>query len=210
MPENIESHVALFPANFPSMFEIGYANPCPLWQRQSGSTDTAGAARAFRTDDIAIAAGETAWAARPGNTGYRLGIAGQGAKDFRTLDLSNGLPLLTIASSLLQTAPWRRSMTDQTHTFPGGIFPWNGRAMRNALSALALCCLAVLSWTGVARASLTVLFDTSKYSGDVWLQIQDPNAGTGNACRRVAASRSRHRAGSPGAGRAWRWMASCG
>ncbi|WP_029458676.1 hypothetical protein [Solidesulfovibrio alcoholivorans] len=72
-------------------------------------------------------------------------------------------------------------MTHQATTIPGCLFPWNERAMCNALPVFVLCCFIVLSWAGVALASLTVLFDTSKYSGDVWLQIQDPNAGTGNA-----------------------------
>lgn len=72
-------------------------------------------------------------------------------------------------------------MTEQATMIPGGPFPWNGRAMRKAMLAFALCCLAVLSWASLARASLTVLFDTSKYAGNVWLQIQDPNVGTDNA-----------------------------
>jgi hypothetical protein len=42
--------------------------------------------------------------------------------------------------------------------------------------------LAVLGLLVFARGAwaLTMLFDTSKYSGDVWLQIQDPFGGTGN------------------------------
>ncbi|WP_428560341.1 MAG: hypothetical protein ACP59X_16350 [Solidesulfovibrio sp. DCME] len=49
------------------------------------------------------------------------------------------------------------------------------------MGAAAVMALAMLAMPCGVFASLTVIFDTSQYPDNVWLQIQDPNAGTSSA-----------------------------
>lgn len=72
-------------------------------------------------------------------------------------------------------------MKGQPYRVPPESLSWGNRVLFGTLTA-AFVVLAMLAFSLArpreASASLNVLFDTSPYSGDVWLQIQDPNAGT--------------------------------
>ncbi len=59
-------------------------------------------------------------------------------------------------------------------------FPFRRRSKTGSRLTGLLAFLCVLAFAHGAWADLTLLFDTSKYSGGVWLQVQDPFVGTVN------------------------------